>query len=55
MTWQAFGGVGYRFGSWDLVAGYRYLAWEFDDDDKGGGTFNDLDISGPMVGVKFVF
>jgi hypothetical protein len=55
LTWQAFGAVGYKFSSFDLVAGYRYLAWEFDDDDKGGGTFNDLDISGPMVGVKFVF
>lgn len=55
LTWQAFGAVGYKFSSFDLVAGYRYLTWEFDDDDKGGGTFNDLDISGPMVGVKFVF
>ena len=55
LTWQAFGGIGYTFSSFDLVAGYRYMEWDFDDDDKGGGTFNDLDINGPMVGVKFVF
>ncbi len=55
LTWQAFGGIGYKFSSFDLVASYRYLKWEFDDDDKGGDTFNDLDISGPMVGMKFVF
>jgi len=55
LTWQAFGGVGYNFGTWDLVAGYRYLEWNFDDDDTGGGTFNDLNLSGPMFGAKFRF
>jgi hypothetical protein len=55
LTWQAFGGVGYKFGSFDLVAGYRYLEWDFAADDKGGGTFNDLNISGPLLGAKFMF
>lgn len=55
LTWQAFAGVGYKFSRFDMVAGYRYLDWDFDDNDKGGGTFNDLNISGPIVGAKFVF
>lgn len=55
LTWQAFGGVGYKFGSFDLVAGYRHLAWDFEGDDKGGGTFNDFNISGPLIGAKFFF
>lgn len=55
LTWQAFAGVGYKFSNFDLIAGYRYLDWDFDDDDKGGETFNDMTISGPIVGAKFVF
>lgn len=55
LTWQAYGGVGYKFKNFDLIAAYRHLRWEFDDDDKGGGTFNDLYITGPMLGIKFVF
>ena len=51
MTWQALGAVNYRFSKVDAVLGYRYLAWEFDDDD----TFDDLNISGPYAGVKFRF
>lgn len=55
VTWQAFGGVGYKFSKFDLIAGYRYLDWDFDDDNKGGDTFNDLTISGPIIGAKFTF
>ena len=55
LTWQAFGGVGYKFSKLDLIAGYRHLNYDFDDDDKGGGTFNDLNISGPILGAKFTF
>ena len=51
VTWQAWPGVGYRFGNVDAVAGYRHLAWETDD----GDTFDDLSFSGPMLGVKFRF
>lgn len=55
MTWQAFAGIGYQYENVDLIAGYRYLDWDFDDDDKGGGTFNDLTISGPIIGAKYRF
>jgi hypothetical protein len=51
LTWQALAGLNYRFEKLDGVFGYRYLKWEFDDDD----TFDDLDISGPFAGVRFRF
>jgi hypothetical protein len=51
LTWQAWPGVGYRFGKVDVVAGYRHLAWETED----GDTFEDLNFSGPMLGIKFRF
>lgn len=51
LTWQAFAGVGYRFSAVDLIAGYRYLAWEFDDD----SLIDNLDISGVLAGLKFAF
>ncbi len=44
-------GVGYRFERVDVVAGYRHLAWETDD----GDTYEDINFSGPMLGVKFRF
>ncbi len=52
MTWQAFAGVGYKYENFDVVAGYRYLEWEFDNAFVG---FNDFDLSGPMIGAKFRF
>lgn len=55
MTWQAFGGVAYKFSNVDLVAGYRHLEWDFDDNDTGGDIFNDLYISGPVVGFRYNF
>jgi len=51
LTWQAWPGVGYRFEKIDVVAGYRHLAWETD----GGDTIDDINFSGPMLGVKFRF
>ena len=51
LTWQAWPGVGYRHEDVDVVAGYRHLEWETDD----GDTFDDLNFSGPMIGVKFRF
>ena len=51
LTWQALAGIGYRFDRFDMVAGYRYLKWEFDDN----SALDNLDISGPMVGGKFRF
>jgi hypothetical protein len=55
LTWQLFGGIGYRFGTLDLVAGYRHLEWDFDSNDKGGELLNDLYISGPMLGIRYFF
>jgi hypothetical protein len=51
VTWQVFGGVGYRFKRLDLIVAYRYMDWNFNDD----GAFDDLNLSGPFVGVKFRF
>jgi hypothetical protein len=50
-TWQVAGGLGYRFSACDVIAGYRYLSWDFDD----SSPINDMNLSGPYVGVKFVF
>jgi len=55
LTWQAFGGAGYKFNNMDIVAGYRHLEWDFDDSDTGGNLFNDLYISGPVVGLRYHF
>ena len=51
LTWQAWPIVGYRLENLDVVAGYRHLEWETDD----GDTFDDLNFSGPLLGVKFRF
>jgi hypothetical protein len=52
MTWQAYGGVAYAFESFELMVGYRYLEWDFKDDNK---AFNDLNLGGPMLGARFRF
>jgi hypothetical protein len=52
ITWQVFGGVAYAFKSFELIAGYRYLDWDFEDDSD---AFNDLNLSGPMLGARFRF
>jgi hypothetical protein len=54
-TWQALGGFGYQFKHLDAVFGYRYLDWEFDDDDPFGEALNNVEIHGPYAGVKWVF
>ena len=51
VTWQAFGGIAYRFKYADLALAYRYLRWDFDDNK----TFEDLYFHGPFIGVKFRF
>jgi hypothetical protein len=52
LTWQAMGGIGYSFGRFDVVVAYRYLEWEFEKDSE---VLADLNISGPMAGIKFAF
>jgi hypothetical protein len=51
LTWQAFAGIGYHFKWGDVLAGYRYLAYEF----KSGEPLSDLRLGGPLVGVGFSF
>lgn len=50
-TWQAFGGVGYRFSKIDAVLAYRHIEWDIDDN----RVFNDLNFDGPFAGIKFRF
>ncbi len=45
-------GASYAFKSVEVLAGYRYLDWEFEDDDP---VFNDLNLGGPMVGARWRF
>lgn len=51
LTWQLFGGIGYRFGWGDIKLGYRHI--EFDQDDEK--FVQDLAMSGPIMGVTFHF
>lgn len=55
LSWQAFGGIEYSFSRLSLAAGYRHLEWDFDDDDTGGNLFDDLNISGPVLGLRYNF
>jgi len=50
-TWQVFAGLGYRFKSFDVLIGYRYLYWDFEDN----AALDDLDISGFGAGIRFYF
>ena len=50
-TYNLFGGFGYRFSRVDLIAGWRYLRWNFDDNP----ALKNLYISGPIAGVKIRF
>jgi hypothetical protein len=51
LTWQAAGGVGYRFGWGDAVLGYRHLAYEMHND----RPIADMAFSGPQIAVGFSF
>jgi hypothetical protein len=51
LTWQLFGGIGYRFGWGDIKLGYRHIAFEQDDEE----FVQDLALSGPIMGVTFHF
>ncbi len=51
MTWQASVGLGYQFKHFDIVAGYRYLEWDFND----SPAFDNIDFNGPFAGIKFLF
>jgi len=51
LTWQAFGGIGYRFKWFDAAVAYRYLSWDFDDNK----ALDDLYFHGPFAGIRFSF
>jgi len=51
LTWQAVGGVGYRFDWGGLLLGYRHLYYDQGD----SGAIQDLEFSGPVLGVNFDF
>jgi hypothetical protein len=48
-TWQAAGGIAYRFGWGDVALVYRYLDYKF----KSGEPLRDLTISGPAIGASW--
>jgi hypothetical protein len=49
-TWQGIAGIAYKFDSYALHAGYRYLEW-----DHGGQAIDDLNLGGVFAGVRFMF
>lgn len=50
-TWQAFSGLGYRFGWGDVALTYRYIKWEF-----GSSTdVEDFILKGPLLSAAFHF
>jgi hypothetical protein len=51
LTWQAYGGIGYRFRWGDVVVGYRHLAYELDTD----RPVSDMTFSGPQFTVGWTF
>ena len=50
-TWHAFGGIGYKFDKFKMVAAYRHVDWNFAND----SVLDDLQVSGPLVGALFTF
>jgi hypothetical protein len=52
LSWDVFGGVGYKFNeSVSMTAGYRALGIDYSD----GGTVIDLVTQGPLVALTFSF
>lgn len=51
LSYQLFAGVGYRFKWLDVQLGYRYLKYEFEDDQ----LLQDMALSGPKLGIGFIF
>lgn len=52
LTWQAFGGLGYRINqSWSALGGYRHLSIER----EFGAADIDAELSGPVLGLQTSF
>jgi len=52
-TWQGLAGIGYQFKKVNVIASYRYLKYEFDD--EPGDLLAELEIKGPLLGASFRF
>lgn len=53
-TLNAVAALAYEFKWGRVLAGYRYLHYDFDEDDLGV-LLNDVDIKGPLLGAQFSF
>jgi hypothetical protein len=51
LTWQALGGVGYRFDWGDLNLVYRHMEWDLASD----SAIDDISFSGPQLTATFRF
>lgn len=49
VTWQAVAGLGYRFGSFEVIGTWRYLRYEFGAERR----LQDLELNGPAIGVSY--
>lgn len=52
LSWQLFGGVGYRYSWGSVVGGWRHLHIDYE---KSGGIRLDAALSGPFIGASFQF
>lgn len=48
-TWQTYAGIDYQIDNVNILAGYRYLEWDF------GDAIDTLNVSGPVVAIKYQF
>jgi hypothetical protein len=55
LTYQVWAAFNYRYSSFDLSLGYRYLKIKFDEDDEFGELLNHIIVKGPMIGARFTF
>jgi hypothetical protein len=51
LTWQALVAVGYRYNWGDVILAYRHLSY----DQGSSGLIQNLELSGPAIGVNFRF
>lgn len=58
LTWNAWTGVGYAFGAsgrYALLAGYRYMEIEFEEEDARAEIESQIKLGGFIAGLKFGF
>ena len=49
LTWQIFGGLGYQFGSWQIIGVWRYIDYRFKNDNAS------LTLNGPAIGIGYTW